>query len=116
MTTENTDKGQTLTEADSQGHCALGDGSPLSFEEFWKDAPTTTPRSDAREEQQKNLLCGAANLDLARTLERENAALKKRIAMADATVVACHSAMLGKVNPKHPAWGLVYAYEDQANK
>ena len=31
MTTENTDKGQTLTEVDSQGHCALGDGSaPLT--------------------------------------------------------------------------------------
>lgn len=28
MTTENTDKGQTAAEADSQGHCALGDGSP----------------------------------------------------------------------------------------
>lgn len=27
MTTENTDKGQAPTEADSQGHCALGDGS-----------------------------------------------------------------------------------------
>ena len=29
MTTENTDKGQTLTEVDNQGHCALGDGSPV---------------------------------------------------------------------------------------
>lgn len=29
MTTESTDKGQTYTEADSQGHCALGDGSAL---------------------------------------------------------------------------------------
>lgn len=29
MTTVNTDKGQSTTEADSQGHCALGDGSPL---------------------------------------------------------------------------------------
>lgn len=27
MTTENIDKGQTPTEANSQGHCALGDGS-----------------------------------------------------------------------------------------
>ena len=29
MNTENTDKGQIQTEADSQGHCALGDGSPI---------------------------------------------------------------------------------------
>jgi hypothetical protein len=31
MTTENTDKGQATTEADSQGHCALGDGSASVF-------------------------------------------------------------------------------------
>ena len=31
MTTENTDKGQTPAEADSQGHCALGDGSAPAF-------------------------------------------------------------------------------------
>ena len=35
MTTENTDKGQTPIEADSQGHCALGDGSPLR--QAWAD-------------------------------------------------------------------------------
>ena len=32
MTTENTDKGQTPAEADSQGHCALGDGSAAAHE------------------------------------------------------------------------------------
>lgn len=31
MTTESTDKGKTYTEADSQGHCALGDGSAPTF-------------------------------------------------------------------------------------
>ena len=31
MTTENTDKGKTYTEADSQWHCALGDGSAPTF-------------------------------------------------------------------------------------
>lgn len=33
MTPENTDKGQTPAEADSQGHCALGDGSPPNHDE-----------------------------------------------------------------------------------
>lgn len=32
MTTENTAKGQTPTEADSQGHCTLGDGSALEVQ------------------------------------------------------------------------------------
>ena len=32
--------------------------------------------------------------------------LQKRVLLAETAVTACHSAMLGKVNPKHPAWGL----------
>lgn len=41
MTTENTDKGQTHTEADSQWHCALGDGS--AFERWWHDEGSGMP-------------------------------------------------------------------------
>ena len=41
MTTENTDKGQTPAEADSQGHCALGDGS--AFERWWHEEGSGMP-------------------------------------------------------------------------
>ena len=34
MTTENTDKGQAPAEADSQGHCALSDGSASGLREM----------------------------------------------------------------------------------
>lgn len=92
-------------------------GSPLSFDEFWRDPiPSTTPRTDAAKHNYiKQALPETNVFEPMREMEREITALKKRITLADATVVACHSAMLGKVNPKHPAWGCVYAYEDQAN-
>ena len=54
--------------------------------------------------------------DFARTLERDLKAERKRRVLAEATVTACHSAMLGKVNPKHPAWGCVFAVQDAARK
>jgi len=38
--------------------------------------------------------------------------LERRLLLAETAVTACHSAMLGKVNPKHPAWGCVYAVQD----
>lgn len=49
-------------------------------------------------------------------MELELAAERSRRLLAETTVTACHSAMLGKVNPKHPAWGCVYAVQDGARK
>lgn len=49
-------------------------------------------------------------------MERELAAEKKRRVLAETAVTCCHSAMLGKVNPKHPAWGVVFAVQDAAWK
>lgn len=31
-----------------------------------------------------------------------------------AALTACHSAMLGKVHPKHPAWGVLFAAQDSS--
>ena len=45
-------------------------------------------------------------------MERELAALQKRVLLAETVVTTCHSAMLGKVSPKHPAWSGVYAVQD----
>ena len=39
MTTKNTDKGQAPTKADSQGHCALGDGSAEYCDRCGKQFP-----------------------------------------------------------------------------
>jgi hypothetical protein len=50
--------------------------------------------------------------DFARTLEEENIELRRRVLLAEIAVTAAHSAMLGKVNPKHPAWGCIYAVQD----
>jgi hypothetical protein len=99
------------------GAPAVAPSSPLSFDEFWRDPiPSTTPRTDAAKKNYIEQALPITNIfDPMAEMEREITALKKRITLADATVVACHSAMLGKVNPKHPAWGCVYAYEDQAN-
>lgn len=38
--------------------------------------------------------------------------LADRETVRSAALTACHSAMLGKVNPKHPAWGVLYAAKD----
>ncbi len=38
--------------------------------------------------------------------------LRARLLLAETAVNACHAAMLGKVHPKSPAWGLVYAVQD----
>lgn len=45
---------------------------------------------------------------------RERNALKERLRLAEDACSAAHSAMLGKVNPKHPAWGVIYAVADRA--
>jgi len=37
---------------------------------------TQTPLTDERERQQKGILCGSANLDLARKIEKENSELR----------------------------------------
>ena len=43
---------------------------------------SATPRTDAIEERNGNVLCGSANLEFARTLERELAAAKAERALA----------------------------------
>lgn len=43
----------------------------------------------------------------ARELEIENRMLRDAL-------TACHAAMLGKVNPKHPAWGVLFAAQDSS--
>jgi len=50
--------------------------------------------------------------EICRDLELRNATLEQRVLLAETAVTACHAAMLGKVNPKHPAWGCVYAVQD----
>lgn len=46
----------------------------------------------------------------------EAAAMKLRVENRElrAALTACHSAMLGKVNPKHPAWGVLFAAQDSS--
>ena len=80
-----------------------------------------TPRTDAKCVDYSGPLSFVGDeqflpADFARTLERELEAERKRRVLAETTVTACHSAMLGKVNPKHPAWGCVYAVQDAATK
>ncbi len=41
---------------------------------------------------------------------------REKLRFAQATALACHSAMLGNVNPKNPTWGMVYAVQDQAQQ
>lgn len=52
---------------------------------------SNTPRTDEREQRQKGLLCGGANLDLCRELERENARLRN----VATRLQNCASALLG---------------------
>lgn len=51
-----------------------------------------------------------------RMLEQELELERRRRVLAETAVTCCHSAMLGKVNPKHPAWGVVFAVQDAAWK
>ena len=38
--------------------------------------------------------------------------LKTSMLISDAALTACHSAMLGNVHPKHPAWGVLFSAQD----
>lgn len=105
------------TEANGSQPFAGVPGSTLSFEEVWRDpAPSPAPRTDAAFAKYIHDASPIPFRDFARQLEIENGDLRKRVALAEAAVVAAHSAMLGKVNPKHPAWGCIYAVQDAANR
>ncbi len=45
-----------------------------------------------------------------------HADLAERLRLAEDACSVAHSAMLGKVNPKSPAWGVIYAVQDRATK
>ena len=71
-----------------------------------------TPISDAAWHAFNETASAIPFRDEMRKLELELAGLKQRTFLSEAAVTACHSAMLGKVNPKHPAWGVLYAAQD----
>ncbi len=76
---------------------------------------TTTPRTDDAKHAYNEQALPITNIFAPMAeMELELAALKTRLRFAEDTCSACHSAMLGKVHPKHPAWAMVYAVQDRA--
>lgn len=70
-------------------------------------------QADEREEMLHAL--GALDEEGERETKREILGLRDaaaRMDLLDAAAIACHAAMLGKVNPKSPAWGVLFAAQD----
>lgn len=74
-------------------------------------------RAQADDREEMLHAVGALDRDGEAETKREILGLRDAATQMDtcrAALVSCHSAMLGKVNPKHPAWALLYAAEDSA--
>lgn len=77
---------------------------------------TDTPITDRAFHQYNEDAQYATFRESIRAMERRLISEQRLRALAETAVTCCHSAMLGKVNPKHPAWGCVYAVQDAAKK
>lgn len=76
-------------------------------------------RSQADEREEMLDALGALDEEGERETKREILGLRDaaaRMDLLDATLTACHAAMLGKVNPKSPAWKMIYAAQDSARR
>lgn len=72
-------------------------------------------RDMADEKEEMNHAVPSDTVEGQREEQREVLGLRDaatRMDLLDATITACHSAMLGKVNPKNPAWKMIYAAQD----
>ncbi|WP_043586705.1 hypothetical protein [Geminisphaera colitermitum] len=72
-------------------------------------------RAQADEKDEMLNAVGAFDDESEREIKCEILGLRdaaSRMDLLDATITACHSAMLGKVNPKNPAWKMIYAVQD----
>lgn len=74
-------------------------------------------RAEADDREEMLHALGALDEEGERETKREILGLRDaaaRMDLLDATLTACHAAMLGKVNPKSPAWKMIYAAQDSA--
>ena len=81
MTARNTGKGQIPAEADSQGHCALGDGSAEYCDRCGKQFPELTDDlpEDIKAELRKVTTCCECLTDSLRGLSMKPRHIKKRM-------------------------------------
>ena len=72
-------------------------------------------RAQADEREERLHALGALDEEGERETKREILGLRDaaaRMDLLDAAATACHAAMLGKVNPKSPAWKVLFAAQD----